>query len=149
MANIGRPEAVTVLEGLKQYKRNTLVYKKGTDVVIGKAAFIHEITINATDKSEFGEAVEAAIKADVVIMVLGEHGYQTGEGRSRADLDLPGVQQELLEEVYKANKNIVLVLNNGRPLAITWADEHIPAIVEAWHLGAQAGSHSASFIRRL
>ncbi len=138
--------AVTVLEGLKQYKGNTLVYKKGADVAIGEAAFINEITINTTDKSEFGEAVEAARKSDVVIMVLGEHGYQTGEGRSRTDLNLPGVQQELLEEVYKANKNIVLVLNNGRPLAITWADEHIPAIVEAWHLGTQAGNAIAQVL---
>jgi beta-glucosidase len=72
-------------------------------------------------------------------MVLGEHGLQSGEGRSRTDIGLPGVQQELLEEVYKVNPNIVLVLNNGRPLAIPWADKHIPAIVEAWHLGTQAG----------
>ena len=72
-------------------------------------------------------------------MVLGEHGFQSGEGRSRTKLDLPGVQQQLLEEVYKVNKNIILVLMNGRPLAITWADEHIPAIVETWQAGTQAG----------
>ena len=72
-------------------------------------------------------------------MVLGEHGLLSGEGRSRVNLDLPGVQQELLEEVYKVNKNIVLVLNNGRPLTINWADKNIPAIVEAWHLGTQSG----------
>ena len=72
-------------------------------------------------------------------MVLGEHGFQTGEGRSRVSLDLPGLQQELLEAVYKVNKNIVLVLMNGRPLAINWADANVPAIVEAWHLGTQSG----------
>ena len=53
-------------------------------------------------------------------MVLGEHGFQSGEARSRTEIDLPGVQQELLEKVYEVNKNIVLVLNNGRPLAIEW-----------------------------
>ena len=131
--------AVSVLEGLRQYEGNTLTYKKGADLTIGKTDFITEVKINTTDKSEFGEAVNAARRADVVIMVLGEHGFQSGEGRSRTGLGLPGVQQELLEAVYKVNKNIVLVLNNGRPLAISWAAEHIPAIVEAWHLGTQSG----------
>jgi beta-glucosidase len=79
-------------------------------------------------------------------MVLGEHGLQSGEGRSRTDLGLPGVQQELLEEVYKVNPNIVLVLNNGRPLALPWAAEHIPAIVEAWHLGTQSGNAIAQVL---
>jgi beta-glucosidase len=79
-------------------------------------------------------------------MVLGEHGLQSGEGRSRVNLDLPGVQQELLEAVYKVNKNIVLVLNNGRPLTINWADEHIPTIVEAWHLGTQSGNAIAQVL---
>ena len=80
------------------------------------------------------------------LMVLGEHGFQSGEGRSRTNLDLPGVQQELLEEVYKVNPNIVLVLNNGRPLALPWAAEHIPAIVEAWHLGTQTGNAVAQVL---
>ncbi|MDI1304278.1 MAG: glycoside hydrolase family 3 C-terminal domain-containing protein, partial [bacterium] len=83
---------------------------------------------------------------DVVVMVLGEHGFQSGEGRSRTSLDLPGVQQELLEEIYKVNPNIVLVLNNGRPLALPWAAAHIPAIVEAWHLGTQTGNAVAQVL---
>ena len=138
--------AVSVLEGLSRYKGNQLTYKKGADVTVGKTSFIHEVTINTTDKSEFNEALTIAKNADVVIMVLGEHGFQTGEGRSRTNLQLPGVQQELLEEVYKVNPNIILVLNNGRPLAITWADEHIPAIIEAWQLGTQAGNAIAQVI---
>ncbi|MGQ2983987.1 beta-glucosidase BglX [Flavobacterium sp.] len=131
--------AVSVMEGLQEYKGNQLVYAKGADVALGNPKFIVETKINMTDKSGFGEAVNAAKGADVVIMVLGEHGLQTGEGRSRAELGLPGVQQELLEEVYKANPNIVLVLTNGRPLALPWAAQHIPSIVEAWHLGTQSG----------
>ncbi|RIA09085.1 beta-glucosidase [Flavobacteriaceae bacterium MAR_2010_72] len=131
--------AVSVLEGMQSYIGNTLTYAKGADVTIGKTEFISELTINETDTSGFAKAVAVAKSADVVVMVLGEHGLQSGEGRSRVNLDLPGVQQELLEAVYKVNKNIVLVLNNGRPLAINWADEHIPAIVEAWHLGTQSG----------
>ena len=138
--------AVSVLEGLQQYKENQLTYGKGADVAIGTPKFIFETKINTTDKSGFDEALAVAKNADVVVMVLGEYGLQSGEGRSRTDLGLPGVQQELLEAVYKVNPNIVLVLNNGRPLAIPWADEHIPAIVEAWQLGSQSGNAIAQVL---
>lgn len=138
--------AISVMEGLSQYKGNELVYAKGADVALGTPAFTVETKINMTDKSGFEEAVNAAKNADVVVMVLGEHGLQTGEGRSRVNLGLPGVQQELLETVYKANPNIVLVLTNGRPLEIVWADGNIPAIVEAWHLGTESGNAIAQVL---
>jgi beta-glucosidase len=138
--------AVSVLEGLQKYTGNTLMYAKGADVAEGRTQFIWETKINSTDKSGFAEAIAAAKQADVVIMVLGEHGLQSGEGRSRTDIGLPGVQQELLEAIYKVNPNVVLVLNNGRPLAIPWADENIPAIVEGWHLGTQSGNAIAQVL---
>ncbi|MBY0487742.1 MAG: beta-glucosidase BglX [Flavobacteriaceae bacterium] len=138
--------AISVLEGMNKYQGNQLTFAKGTDVTIGRTLFMWETKINQTDKSGFSEAIELAKKSDVVIMVLGEHGLQTGEGRSRTELGLPGLQQELLEEVYKVNKNIVLVLNNGRPLAIPWADENIPAILEAWQLGTQSGNAIAQVL---
>ncbi len=138
--------AISVLEGLQQYKGNNLMYSKGADVTVGPTKFVSELKINTTDKSGFNEAIALAKTSDVVIMVLGEHGLQTGEGRSRTDLGLPGVQQELLEEIYKVNKKIVLVLNNGRPLVLTWASENIPAIVEAWHLGTQSGNAIAQVL---
>jgi beta-glucosidase len=138
--------AISVMEGLQQYKGNTLTYAKGADVALGEPKFTTKTDINTTDKSGFAEAVAAAKNADVVIMVLGEHGLQTGEGRSRSDIGLPGVQQELLETVYKANPNIVLVLTNGRPLAIPWAAENVPAIVETWHLGTQSGNAIAQVL---
>lgn len=131
--------AVSFLEGMANYKGNQITYEKGADVALGEPRFMLETKINTTDKSGFEKAIAAAKQADVVIMVLGEHGLQSGEGRSRSDITLPGVQQELLEAVYKANPNIVLVLQNGRPLAIPWAAKNIPAIVEAWHLGTQSG----------
>ncbi len=137
--------AVSVLEGLKKYTNN-FSYAKGAALVIGKTDFINEVKINETDKSGFKQAIELAKKSEVVIMVLGEHGFQSGEGRSRSKLDLPGVQQQLLEEVYKVNKNIVLVLLNGRPLTITWADKNIPAIVEAWQPGSQGGNAIAQVL---
>nr|WP_315147823.1 beta-glucosidase BglX [uncultured Flavobacterium sp.] len=138
--------AVSVLEGMQQYKDNVLTFEKGADLTVGKTTFIDELVFNTTDKSGFEAAKKVAATADVVVMVLGEHGFQSGEGRSRTNLDLPGVQQELLEEVYKVNPNIVLVLNNGRPLALPWAAEHIPAIVEAWHLGTQTGNAVAQVL---
>jgi len=138
--------AVSVLEGMKAYSGNKVSYSKGADVSVGKTEFGTELTINTTDKSGFPQAISEAKNADVVVMVLGEHGLQSGEGRSRTDLGLPGVQQELLEAVYKVNKNIILVLQNGRPLILNWADEHIPAIVEAWHLGTQSGNAIAQVL---
>ena len=138
--------AVSVLEGMQAYKGNELTFAKGAEFFIGKQSFLNEVVVNTTDKSDFDEAIKIAKQSDVVVMVLGEHGFQTGEGRSRTNLQLPGVQQELLEAVYKVNKNIVLVLNNGRPLAITWADKHIPAIVEAWQLGTQTGNAVAQVL---
>lgn len=138
--------AISVLEGLQKYPDNEVIYVKGADLSVGETKFVSETKINTTDKSGFPAAITAAQQSDVVIMVLGENGFQTGEGRSRTSLDLPGVQQELLEAVFKVNKNIVLVLNNGRPLTIVWADENIPAIVEAWHLGSQSGNAIAQVL---
>ncbi|MBA0883119.1 beta-glucosidase BglX [Flavobacterium undicola] len=138
--------AVSVLEGMQQYKGNQLTFERGADLTIGKTTFVDELVFNTTDKSGFDAAKKVAASADVVVMVLGEHGFQSGEGRSRTHLDLPGVQQELLEEIYKVNPNIVLVLNNGRPLALPWAAEHIPSIVEAWHLGTQTGNAVAQVL---
>ena len=109
-------------------------------------AFHEEVVINTTDKCGFKAAKKAAKKADVVVMVLGEYGFQSGEGRSRTRLDLPGFQQELLEEIAKINSNIVLVLMNGRPLVLNWADENVPAIIEAWHLGTESGNAIAQVL---
>ena len=138
--------AVSVLEGLQKYKNNQLKFANGADVTVGRTQFIWETKINDTNKAGFDEAIALAKTVDVVVMVLGEHGLQTGEGRSRTELGLPGVQQELLETIFKVNPNIVLVLQNGRPLCIPWADEHIPAIVEAWHLGTQSGNAIAQVL---
>jgi beta-glucosidase len=138
--------AVSVLEGMQAYTGNQLTYAKGADVSLGQTKFIDELKINTTDRSEFPQAIAVAKTADVVVMVLGEVGYQSGEARSRTDLGLPGVQQDLLEAIYKVNKNIVLVLNNGRPLVLNWHQEHLPAIVEAWQLGTQSGNAIAQVL---
>ena len=138
--------AVSVLEGMELYSGNEIVFSQGVKLVNSIPAFHEEVQINTTDKCGFKAAKKAAKKADVVVMVLGEYGFQSGEGRSRTKLDLPGFQQELLEEIYKVNTNIVLVLMNGRPLVLNWAQEHIPAIVEAWHLGTESGNAIAEIL---
>ena len=138
--------AVSVLEGMQQYKGNSLNYVKGLDLTTVEPTFLTEVQYNTTDKSGFEAAKNAAKDADVVVMVLGEHGFSSGEARSRTNLDLPGLQQEFLEEIYKVNPNIVLVLNNGRPLTISWAAEKIPTIVEAWQLGTETGNAVAQVL---
>jgi len=138
--------AVSVLEGMKTYKGNSLVYEKGAELYTEKTAFVKEVNVNTTNRNGIKEAVATAKLVDIVVMVLGEHGFQSGEGRSRTNLDLPGLQQELLEAVYKVNQNIVLVLNTGRPLTINWAKEHIPTIVMGWQLGTQTGNAIAQVL---
>ncbi|MFD0862894.1 beta-glucosidase BglX [Sungkyunkwania multivorans] len=137
--------AVSVLEGMKSIS-NSVTYSEGCRLLAGEADFVWETAINTTDKSGFDAAKDLARSAEVVVMVLGEYSFQSGEGRSRSNIDLPGVQQELLEEIYKVNQNIVLVLMNGRPLAVEWAAEHVPAVVEAWHLGSQSGNAIAQVL---
>ncbi|MCH1548227.1 MAG: beta-glucosidase BglX [Flavobacteriaceae bacterium] len=138
--------AVTVLEGLNNYGSNSINYKKGVDLYYGETNFHNRVKLNKTDKTGIQQAKVSAKSADVVIMVLGEEGFQSGEGRSRTELGLPGLQQELLEEIHKVNKNIVLVLMNGRPLNLTWADQNIPTILETWHLGSQSGNAIAEVL---
>ena len=139
--------AVSVLEAMKEYKGNRLSHAMGVKLVNKVPEGFHEeVSINETDKTGISNARRVARDADVVVMVLGEYGFQSGEGRSRTNLDLPGFQQELLEEVYKVNKNIVLVLMNGRPLVLNWHSENLPAIVEAWHLGTSSGNAIAEVL---
>ncbi len=116
------------------------------DVFPEVASFVKEVKVNPKDPSGIKKAVDFANNKDIVIMVLGEHGFQSGEGRSRTKLDFPGDQQAMLEAVYKVNKNIVLVVNSGRPLVLTWADQNLPAVIQAWQLGTQSGNAIASVL---
>lgn len=131
--------AVSVLEAMQAYEGNELIHSSGPALFTGPVSFTQPVNVNHDDRTGMEDAIAAAKDADVVVMVLGEHGFQSGEGRSRTNLDLPGLQQELLEAVHAINKNIILVLMNGRPLTIPWAAEHISSIVEAWQLGTQSG----------
>lgn len=138
--------AISVLEGLKNYGSNLVQFEQGVKLAEGTPLFHFETKINTTDRTGMEAAIALAKKSDVVVMVLGEIGFQTGEARSYSNLDLPGLQQELLEAVYAVNPNVVLVLMNGRPLTIGWAAEHVPAILEAWQPGSESGNAIAEVL---
>ncbi|WP_240740168.1 beta-glucosidase BglX [Flagellimonas allohymeniacidonis] len=136
---------VSFLEGLKSYT-DEVSYARGPKIFNDDASFLHEVQVNSTDTSGMDEAVALAKDSDVVLMVLGEHGFQSGEARSRTHLDLPGLQLDLLKAVYEVNQNVVLILMNGRPMTITWETENIPTILETWQLGTQAGNAIAKVV---
>ncbi len=139
--------AISLLEGLQcKLKGVTIRYEKGCDLSIGPNNFFDELVIEENDRSGFADAIALAKSSELVILALGEPAMMSGEARSRADIGLPGLQKELLREIYKVNKSIVLVLMNGRPLEVAWEAEHVPAIVEAWHLGSRAGTAIASVL---
>ncbi len=99
-----------------------------------------------TGPATIENAVQVAQQADVVVMVLGEPAGMSGEASSRAFLDLPGKQEQLLEEVVATGKPVVLVLESGRPLDIRWAAEHVAAIIQAWYPGTEAGNAIANIL---
>ena len=126
---LGSPEdVVTVLEGVRRKVSPGIrvLYAKGCDV-------------EGTSMEGFEEAVRVAEESDAAIMVVGERGDMSGEAASRAYLDLPGVQEELVKAVYKTGVPIVEVVMCGRPLSIKWSVEHVPAILVAWFPGLRAG----------
>ncbi|MBS3745188.1 MAG: beta-glucosidase BglX [Wenzhouxiangellaceae bacterium] len=137
-AQADEASAVSVVEGFEEADLE-FTFAKGAALEVGNADFATEVDVNVTDRSGFEEAVSVAREADKVAIVLGEDALMSGEGRSRARIDLPGVQQELLELVHAANPNVILVVMSGRPLVLTWADENVPSIVQAWHLGHESG----------
>jgi len=92
------------------------------------------------------KAKAAAADADLVVAVMGETANMSGETASRASLDLPGIQEQMLEAAVGVGKPVVLVLENGRPLDIHWASEHVPAILEAWYPGTQGGNAVADVL---
>jgi beta-glucosidase len=120
-------DVITITEGLKEVSPGSkIIYAKGC-------------TIDGNSREGFKEAVNAANQADVVILVLGEAGSMSGEARNRSSLELPGVQEDLAKEVIATGKPVVVVLMNGRPLAIQYLADHANAVVESWFLGIKSG----------
>ena len=133
--------AVSLLEGVKAAVSpgTRVIYAEGARLITGARNFQAPSVYNTTDRSGFPAAVEAARSADVVLLALGEDAFQSGEGRSQAEIGLKGLQDELFRAVVDANKKIVVVLMSGRPLTIGPVAEAVPALVEAWLLGSESG----------
>lgn len=121
-------KAVTLLEGMKAAvsPSTKILYAKGCNINDDSAQYLVK-------------AIQTAKQAEVVVLAVGEAAMMTGEAASRASLDLPGIQEKLVEEIRKTGKPVVVVLMNGRPLTINWIDQNIPAILETWFSGTQAG----------
>ena len=136
-------DTVSVLKGIKNYAagKAEVVYAKGCDVVDAEwpDSEIVPRALTEKEKAMMDEAENAAKDADIIIAVLGEDEYATGESRSRTSLDLPGRQQMLLEKLHASGKPVVLVLINGQPLTINWADRNIAAILETWFPSFKGG----------
>jgi beta-glucosidase len=132
--------AVSLLEGIQAAVPSArVVHADGVKLVTGQRNFMAPSVYNTTDRSGIPAAVEVARSADVVVAVVGEDAFQSGEGRSQADIGFKGLQEELLKAVFAANKKVVVVLMTGRPMTLGWTAENVPAILEAWHGGSQAG----------
>ena len=129
-------DSITLRQALAERAQQsgiTLLYSEGTE-------------IDSSSQAGFSDAIEAARAADVVILALGESSAMSGEAGSRANLDLPGNQQQLLEAVVAAGKPVVLLVFSGRPLVLDWAAKHVPAIMEVWFPGTEAGNAIADVL---
>ncbi len=139
-----RLEKVTVLDGLRNYLKGKVEveYAKGCEIVNEGWPFTEILPepLTESEKADMNTAVENAKDCDVIIAVLGEDEFRVGESRSRTSLDFPGRQQELLEALHATGKPVVLVLINGQPLTINWADKHIPSILETWFPNCLGGT---------
>jgi beta-glucosidase len=127
-------ESISALEGIRAASGSArIVYSRGAGVLDGS-------------QEDLAAALDAARQADVTIAILGESREMSGESSSRSSLDLPGHQQKLLEALVETGKPVILVVMSGRPLAIAWAAGHVPAIVQAWFLGTEAGNALADVL---
>jgi beta-glucosidase len=128
-------EVVTILQGIERAapKNLKVIYAAGADP-------------RNADVSGIPAAVQAVAAADAAVLVIGEHFDLSGEARSRADISLPPSQVELAREVLATGKPVVVVLANGRPLAMPWLAENAPAILETWMLGVEAGHAVADIV---
>ncbi len=141
-------ECVTLLDGIKAVAGPNVkvLYAKGSnlcsdyDLEMRSTMFGRELGRDGrSDKDLLNEALKAARKSDVVVAALGESSEMSGESSSRSDISIPDVQKTLLKELLKLGKPVVLVLFDGRPLTIEWESENVPAILNVWFGGSEAG----------
>ena len=143
-------EVTTVLEGIQEKTKGKaeVLYTKGCDLVDAHwpESEIIDYPLTDDEQAEIDKAVEKARQADVAVVVLGGGQRTCGENKSRTSLDLPGRQLQLLQAIQATGKPVVLILINGRPLSINWADKFVPAILEAWYPGSKGGTALADIL---
>lgn len=143
-------EVTTVLEGIQEKTKGKaeVLYTKGCDLVDAHwpESEIIDDPLTDDEQAEIDKAVENARQADVAVVVLGGGQRTCGENKSRTSLDLPGRQLQLLQAIQATGKPVVLILINGRPLSINWADKFVPAILEAWYPGSKGGTALADIL---
>lgn len=143
-------EVTTVLEGIQEKTKDKaeVLYTKGCDLVDAHwpESEIIDYPLTDDEQAEIDKAVENARQADVAVVVLGGGQRTCGENKSRTSLDLPGRQLQLLQAIQATGKPVVLILINGRPLSINWADKFVPAILEAWYPGSKGGTALADIL---
>lgn len=143
-------EVTTVLEGIQEKTKSKaeVLYTKGCDLVDAHwpESEIIDYPLTDDEQAEIDKAVENARQADVAVVVLGGGQRTCGENKSRTSLDLPGRQLQLLQAIQATGKPVVLILINGRPLSINWADRFVPAILEAWYPGSKGGTALADIL---
>ncbi len=143
-------EVTTVLEGIQEKTKGKaeVLYTKGCDLVDAHwpESEIIDYPLTGDEQREMDKAVENARRADVAVVVLGGGQRTCGENKSRSSLDLPGRQLQLLQAIQATGKPVVLILINGRPLSINWADRFVPAILEAWYPGSKGGAALADIL---
>jgi beta-glucosidase len=111
-----------------------------------KLLYAQGCDIDDTSRTGFAEAINTAMQADVVILSVGERRDMSGEAKSRSNIHLPGVQEELIKAIYETGKPVIVLINAGRPLIFNWTAEHVPAILYTWWLGSEAGNGIADVL---
>ncbi len=143
-------EVTTVLEGIceKAQGKAEVLYTKGCDLVDAHwpESEIMEYPLTPDEQAEIDRAAANARQADVAVVVLGGGQRTCGENKSRTSLELPGHQLKLLQAVQATGKPVILILINGRPLSVNWADKFVPAILEAWYPGSKGGTAVADIL---
>ena len=143
-------EVTTVLEGIREKAQGKaeVLYTKGCDLVDAHwpESEIIEYPLTPDEQAEIDRAAANARQADVAVVVLGGGQRTCGENKSRTSLDLPGRQLKLLQAIQATGRPVVLVLINGRPLSVNWADKFVPAILEAWYPGSKGGTAVADIL---
>ncbi len=143
-------EVTTVLEGIREKAQGKaeVLYTKGCDLVDAHwpESEIMEYPLTPDEQAEIDRAAANARQADVAVVVLGGGQRTCGENKSRTSLELPGHQLKLLQAVQATSKPVILILINGRPLSVNWADKFVPAILEAWYPGSKGGTAVADIL---